>query len=254
MVAGGGASGLNIIPIARELGCSRVLLPSTASALSACGALYSDVIAEFSKSGYAETRSLDREAANKNLAAVERRAERFLTSLSDLAPRATRKEFMVEARYRAQVWELDVPISDRLRHEEDVRALEEAFHAAHQRIFAVHEPGQYLECLVWKARATAVLDKPQVRSRTMVGDGEYEPVAYADGYFPETGVAPVARYDGAALPQGAGIEGPAIIREATTTVVVYPGSEVTVTPLGNYLLEVTGGLMPTGVAAETAAP
>src|SRR5262249_44536448 len=49
MVAGGGASGLNVVPIARELGCRRVLLPSTASALSACGALFADVVSEFSR-------------------------------------------------------------------------------------------------------------------------------------------------------------------------------------------------------------
>ena len=49
IVAGGGASGLNIVPIARELGCRSVLLPATAGALSACGALYSDVVAEFSE-------------------------------------------------------------------------------------------------------------------------------------------------------------------------------------------------------------
>jgi hypothetical protein len=34
------------------------------------------------------------------------------------------------------------------------------------------------------------------------------------------------------------IEGPAIIREPTTTVVVYPGSAAAITRLGNYLLEV----------------
>ena len=34
------------------------------------------------------------------------------------------------------------------------------------------------------------------------------------------------------------IEGPALIREPTTTVVAYPGSTVTVSALGNYLLEV----------------
>ena len=32
IVAGGGAAGLNILPIARELGCGRVMLPETASA------------------------------------------------------------------------------------------------------------------------------------------------------------------------------------------------------------------------------
>src|SRR5207237_2916849 len=57
IVAGGGASGLNIVPIARELGCRRVLLPSTAAALSACGALYSDVVSEVSTSRYLQTRS-----------------------------------------------------------------------------------------------------------------------------------------------------------------------------------------------------
>src|SRR5436309_3184820 len=44
MVAGGGASGLNIVPIARELGCRRILLPSTAAALSSCGALFADTV------------------------------------------------------------------------------------------------------------------------------------------------------------------------------------------------------------------
>lgn len=252
LVAGGGASGLNIVPIARELGCRRVLLPSTASALSACGALYSDVISEFSQSHYAETRSLDRAAVNEALATVEAQADEFLASLTDIEVTATRKEFMVEARYRAQVWELDVPIPSRLRSEEDVRAVEEAFHATHEQIFAVREPGQYLECLLWKARATAVLDKPVLRAREMSGPGRAEPEAYANGYFEQIGLGPVPRYDGAGLAAGARIEGPAIIREPTMTVVVYPGSVGVVTSLGNYLLDVADEGTVSPVAEERA--
>jgi N-methylhydantoinase A len=236
VVAGGGASGLNIVPIARELGCPRVLLPSTASALSSCGALFADVVSEFSKSRYAETRSLDRAEVNEALAAVEREADAFLAGLSGLPVVATRKELLVEARYRAQVWELDVPVPARLRSDEDVRALEEAFHATHERIFAVREPGQYLECLLWKARATAELAKPAVRPRDAV-DGAASAPASVDAYFAETGLGPVPRYDGGAIAAGARIDGPAIIREPTTTVVVYPGSSALVTPYGNYVLE-----------------
>ena len=240
LVVGGGASGLNIIPIARELGCRRVLLPSTASALSACGALYSDIVSEFSKSRYAETRSLDRDRVNEALAEVESRADEFIDGLTQVSLVATRKEFLVEARYRAQVWELDVPIPSRLRSEADVHMLEEVFHATHERIFSVREPGQYLECLLWKARATAVPTKPAVRPRPLSDSVVSEPERHVQAYFFEKGLADTARYDGAALPAGARIEGPAIIREPTTTVVVYPGSVATVTPLGNYLLEVTG--------------
>jgi N-methylhydantoinase A len=236
VVAGGGASGLNVVPIAHELGCRRVLLPSTASALSACGALFADIVSEFSRSRYEETRALDRAAVNEALADVEARADSFLAGLSGLPVTGTRKDFLVEARYRAQVWELDVPVPARLESDEDVRAVEEAFHATHERIFAVREPGQYLECLLWKARATAVLEKPELRPREPLATGA-EAETSVDAYFKETGFAAVPRYDGPALPAGTTIAGPAIIREPTTTVVVYPGSSAVVTPFGNYLLE-----------------
>jgi N-methylhydantoinase A len=234
MVAGGGASGLNAVPIARELGCRRVLLPSTASALSACGALFADVVSEFSRSRYEETRSLDRQSVNDALADVETRADEFLRDLAGLPVTAERKDFFVEARYRAQVWELDVPVPRRLESDEDVRAVEESFHATHERIFAVREPGQYLECLLWKVRATAVLDKPELRPRQPAPGGAEGEV---EAYFRETGLATVPRHDGPSLPAGTRIDGPAIVREPTTTVVVYPGSSAVVTRHGNYLLE-----------------
>jgi N-methylhydantoinase A len=237
VVAGGGASGLNIVPIARELGCPRILLPSTASALSSCGALFADVVSEFSKSRYAETRALDRVVVNEALAGVEAEADAFLGGLAGLPVVETRKDFFVEARYRAQVWELDVPVPRRLESDDDVRELEEAFHATHERIFAVREPGQYLECLLWKARATAVLAKPELRAR---GADAAAPSAAetVEAYFAEIGLGAVPRYDGRALTAGARIAGPAIVREPTTTLVVYPGSSALVTPLGNYVLEV----------------
>ncbi len=248
IIAGGGASGLNVVPLGRELGCRRVLLPSTASALSACGALYSDVISEFSKSRYAETRSLDRDAVNAALEEVEAQADVFLDSLADVTLTERQKEFFVEARYRAQVWELDVPVPSRLESDDDVAQIEEAFHSTHERIFAVREPGQYLECLLWKARATAVPVKPTLQPRPRLDRLVAEPEALVEAYFSEVGAATVPRYDGPALPAGTRIDGPAIIREPTTTVVVYPGSAATVTDFGNYLLEIEAATSGTDLA------
>ncbi len=134
--------------------------------------------------------------------------------------------------------------------------MEEAFHATHERIFAVREPGQYLECLLWKARATAVLEKPELRARELP-ERLLEPETTADAYFKDIGLGPVPRYDGASLPAGTRIEGPAVIREPTTTVVVYPGSAAVVTRLGNYLLELTqdgaGSVAAAAAAAEALA-
>jgi N-methylhydantoinase A len=237
IVAGGGASGLNIVPIARELGVRNVLLPKTAGALSACGALYSDVISEFSVSRYAETRTLDKDAVNAALDMAEARADEFLAALEGVRTLSERKEYFVEARYKQQVWELDVPLpAARVTSAADVQAIEAAFHEVHQRIFAVHEPGQYLECLTWKVRATAELVKPSV-STTAGAPVEGAGPEVSRAFFRGIGEVDIERHDGVALAPGAVVEGPAVIREPTTTVVVYPGSRATVTESGNYMID-----------------
>jgi N-methylhydantoinase A len=239
IVAGGGASGLNIVPIARELGCERVLLPRTAGALSACGALYSNVISEFATSHYAETHHFDLQAVNATLAGIEAQAQAFLASLDGVEAVGQRLEYFVDARYRAQVWELPVALpGPRFDGQADVKALEDAFHDVHERVFAVREPGQYLECLTWKVRATAELAKTALAGRPSAGLAEAVPAEHAVASFRETGSLSVPRYDGATLPAGAELEGPAVIREPTTTVVLYPGSRAVVTEAGNYVLHV----------------
>jgi N-methylhydantoinase A len=47
LVAGGGAAGLNAVGIAGRLGCSEVLVPDVSAALSAAGALVSDIAKDF---------------------------------------------------------------------------------------------------------------------------------------------------------------------------------------------------------------
>jgi N-methylhydantoinase A len=248
IVAGGGASGLNIVPIARELGCRRVLLPATAGALSACGGMYSDVIAEFPISQYAETRAFDRDAVNAALEEIEDRARGFLEEIGAVGVHGTELRLFVDARYRSQVWELELALpSARFHGDGDVRALEQAFHELHQRVFAVQEPGQYLECLVWKVRAVAQLDKPASHGRpAAVAAASRRDTAAA--YFDGHGTVDVPRWDGAALAPGDVVVGPAIIREPTTTVVVHPGSRTTVTGEGHYLIDI----QPIGEATQLA--
>jgi N-methylhydantoinase A len=73
-----------------------------------------------------------------------------------------------------------------------------------------------------------------------------------EAYFTETGLATVPRHDGPSLPAGTRIDGPAILREPTTTVVVYPGSSAVVTQHGNYLLELAPEQAESSAIAEEA--
>ena len=48
----------------------------------------------------------------------------------------------------------------------------------------------------------------------------------------------VAVYDGAKLEAGQSVQGPAVIEEALTTIVLNPNSQATATPQGNIWIDV----------------
>ncbi|HEY6780973.1 MAG TPA: hydantoinase/oxoprolinase family protein, partial [Thermoleophilaceae bacterium] len=236
IVAGGGAGGLTMTQIAAELDCDRVLVPRTAAALSACGGLFSDVVTEFVASQRADTGEFAFDDVNRTLAELEARMDEFFERLGvDEDVRV--KEFSVEARYPFQIWELDVPLaSSRFGGAGDVQRLVADFHAAHERTFAVKEPDQRVECLLWKARATVRLPRPKPVALSSDGGGPPKPRTTRQTWWGEETPRKVGAFDGAELRPGHELEGPALVELPTTTVVVYPDWSLTVTESGEFML------------------
>ncbi len=237
IVAGGGAGGMTVGRIADELGCERVLVPRTAGTLSACGGLLSDVVTEFSVSRRADTNRFAYDLVNQALAHLAEQMREFFERL-DVPPERQRSEFFVEARYPYQAWELEVPLDTaEFDGVEAVEAMVDAFHAAHERVFAVSESGQHIECIYWKGRATALLDRPDLAVGRARSDDQ-APVAASTrpAWFGRSGSSDTPHFRGAALAVGDRVRGPAIVEEPTTTVVVYPGWAAAVTDTGDYLL------------------
>ena len=240
LVAGGGAAGLNILPIAAALGMRRVLLPRTAGALSACGAHFSDVVREVSASRFATTRDFDHAGVDATLAALEARLDAFAQQLAARGLADFQRHFSVEARYAGQIWELELPLrSARLATAADVAALVDDFHAEHERVFAVRDPDNPVECIHWRARLTALLPRGE-----QVGDARrrasaLEPGGNRPAWFGDLAATRhwASVYRGQDLAPGDVIAGPAIIEEPTTTLVVYPHTTARVSAQGHYLCE-----------------
>jgi N-methylhydantoinase A len=171
---------------------------------------------------------------------LENKASSFLEKLEG-TPQHQRIEFYVDARYSFQVWEITVPLrKSRITNESDLTELTEVFHEAHQRIFGIKEPGQIIECVNWSARAIAVtpefrlMERPR-RQRDSVANS----VGQREAYFKESGgMVNTLIYRGTELSYGDIFSGPAIIEEATTTIVIPPGCSVEVTKYGDYLIDV----------------
>ena len=234
LIGGGGGAGLYSATIARRLGVGEVVIPSVSAALSAAGALLSDLRREFSVTAFASTKHFDFELARRVVADLKRRCQDFV---SGPGRGSDHHEigFSVEARYANQVWEIDVPFSeDRFNDAAGVAWFLEDFHRAHQDLFAVADHGSHVEIVAWRAHVRCSLS----------GDGVHAPAASRDAAPPTTRVAyfdgygecetAVRRYP--SIEPGQRLAGPLIVESAVTSVIVPPRASVERLASGSLLL------------------
>ena len=232
LVAGGGAGGFNAVEVARALGCKRVLVPSAMSALSAAGGVFSDHVADFRETCYTNTAAFDRDLINATLRRLRQRGEAFFETLGAHSGRR-RIDLYATARYAFQLWEIDVPLpQDEFPDGASVDRFVNAFHRTHERLFAVSEPGQMVECVGWRAHAVNELaipgghppkpgSEPIERHRPLFLDGQWRDI-------------PALDID--SLAGGHRGVGPAVLEGSVTTVVLPPNASFAVTESRNLVL------------------
>ncbi len=116
-------------------------------------------------------------------------------------------------------------------------ALVEAFHAVHDRVYAVRDEGSQVECVNWRGRLSVTLAAPPLPAEDVASAHLPAPHSRRPAYFGDGAMVEAPVFRGAALRPGAVVAGPAIIEEPTTTVVVYPGMRAGVSAAGNYVLQ-----------------
>jgi N-methylhydantoinase A len=237
LVAGGGAAGLNAVMIARRLGVVSVLFPAQAAVVSAFGMMLSDLGTEFSLAGRTTTGQFDHERVNDVLAQLDGRARRWARE-NRIEPRAT-LTFSVEARYPAQIWELDLELPEaRIDSAEQVEAMREAFHALHEEVFGIRDAEAEVELLAWRVRVSG-------------GVRDKRPVAVPAAYLSQPGPPRMRRvYLGSGWAEveilvdthpklASSVLGPVIIENAATTILVPGDATVTRRASGSLAVELT---------------
>ena len=140
LIAGGGAAGLHIVPIAQELKMKKIIVPKLSGVLSSVGGLAADMTMDFHASHLTDSERFDYEGVNRCLKDLEVQARDFLLR-TRIADEKTEISFYVEARYAYQVWDLNVVLKgNRIEGKDDIDRLVEDFHNAHERIFEIKEP------------------------------------------------------------------------------------------------------------------
>jgi N-methylhydantoinase A len=227
---------MNVVEIARDLGITRALVPRSAGTLSAVGAQMADLVAEFSRSQVTSTADFDWPRAERTLTELDGEVDAFLGDAGRSIDRdALVRQYFVEGRYPEQVWDLRVPIewAGGPLGPRTIDASIRAFHDLHQRTFAVSDETQPVEYQNWIARVVISLPKPSPR---IAVEAAGESPRHRDVWFDGSALSAQCIH-GSTLAPGTILEGPAIIEEATTTVVLPPAARAEVTNLGSYLID-----------------
>ncbi|MBV9219469.1 MAG: hydantoinase/oxoprolinase family protein [Methylobacteriaceae bacterium] len=236
LVAGGGAAGFNSVHIARRLGCPATLFPQTGAALSAAGALLSDLVFVAGRVQYARSDVPDISTIQAALAALSAQIAKFT---ANAGPQAVEIDYWVEARYPQQTWEIEVPLAGcDLRSSADLARIVGDFHDMHQKLYAVCDRASPIEMIAWRARASC--GAPEVAPRGLAAQRSRAAGGQRRVYFGSNGWAMVPLHPFPSIAPGTTIEGPAIVESSVTTIVVPPGSRVIGLGSGTLKVEPVG--------------
>lgn len=248
LVGGGGAAGFNTVAIAIRLGCPEVVIPAVGPALSAGGALISDLSRSFEIRFRATNTHFDFDGVGEVLSELKLRAQAFISGPGRGAV-ASSIELSVEARYPHQVWELEVPLRRaRIERPRDLEQLCADFHTVHRDVFAVADETSPIEFESWHARARCQLTRA-VEERPATSGAELAS-KFRDIYLPDHGSIRAELWHLNGIPFGKTYPGPAIVETETTTVLIDPGARFSRRDSGTlYITPVAQGEQPEPLSA-----
>jgi N-methylhydantoinase A len=232
LVAGGGAGALHATNVARALGCGRVYVPRHAGVFCAFGMCSTDVRQDFRLTWLRALDENDMAELEQGFADLIARAEARLAE-SGFALAETAFWRSLELRYQGQQWPLQVPVRSR-----DASHIRGDFEARHARQYGHYQPGGEIEIVHLGLAGIGRLKgaEPLVHELTRVKAaprGERPIYLGAERGFQATPI-----YDGGALRPGQTIDGPALVEERNTTVLLGPGDRLEVDPSNNFSIRI----------------
>jgi N-methylhydantoinase A len=227
LLAFGGAAGMHVTDLARQLDLRRVIVPRVAAVLSAWGMLATDMRFEVSRTHIGDAGALNARRVKELYATMEQEGRARLAAAFD-GPVAIRRS--ADMRYGEQVFEIDVPLDDVDWSADDpLPQIVERFHRRHEALYTYALRDR--EPVLVNARIAAIGVLPAMpREPDIAARVPAAPFATRRVHLGEWLDIPV--YDCDALAPGQLVAGPAIVESAMTTVLLRRGEESRTTPQG----------------------
>ena len=223
----GGAAGLHVTDVARQLDLTRVIVPRVAAVLSAWGMLATDLRFEVARTHIGDAGTMDGPAIKQVFAEMEAEGTARLRSSFDGPIRTERS---VEMRYGEQIFEIAVSLDGMDWDSPDpMREIVERFHKRHEELYTYALRDQDSVLVNARVAVIGVLPDLPREPQRIAGPAApplHERLIYLGGWVN------VPVYDFDSLAPGQSLVGPAIVESAMTTVLLRAGNTAIVTLQG----------------------
>jgi N-methylhydantoinase A len=240
LIAFGGSGPIHAAALARDLGIARVYLPLYPGLFSALGLLLADLRYDYVQSLPVRLADADPQALQDGFAALEQRA-RDDAAREGIGAEMLRLARFVDVRYERQVTEIKLEVPPRTPAAGLPAALAALFHAEHERLYSYRCPDEPVALVNLRAKAVAPaasatfaqMGEAFLRAAAAEHCAETSRRAYFGPQLGELETRILRRID---LAEGAA-NGPLIVEEFDTTIVVPPGWRASLDRLGSVVLE-----------------
>jgi N-methylhydantoinase A len=237
LLAFGGAGPVHAHRVARALGVPGFVAPLGAGTASAFGFLCAPLSFDLARSLYGRLDELDWDAANAALAEMEEEGRELLRS-SGVADEDVLVRRLGEMRYVGQGHEVGVKLPEGTLGPDDVGGISAGYRDEYRRLYGREGPDVPLEAITWRVEVSA--PRPEILQEETGGDPRALDEARKgkrEIYLPEKdGFAAVPVYDRYRLDPGAAFDGPAVVEERESTVIVGPDSRAEVDEWRNLIV------------------
>ncbi len=238
LVAGGGATGAHITALAKEMGIDTVIVSKLSSGLCAYGQIISDV--KYNYMATIPTRLDSIKAAekiNKTFKEIESKGIKHLNK-DGFEEKKINTYRSLEMRYVGQIHECTVNIDFFEITEETLQNIKEAFHNRHEELYTYSEKDSPVELVNIESTIYGRIDRPNYSELENKGQINDALKISRNLIFSEKGnVLKTPVYDGNKLSPGNLIDGPAVVEEDTTTLVIENGWFLEFHKSGTYIIK-----------------
>jgi N-methylhydantoinase A len=238
LLATGGAGPVHAYYVAKKLGLSKLIAPRGAGAASALGLLIAPARVDRVATTAREMSQIIWPDLEATFARLEAEAGTVLTAT--LPGRSDAKvQRLADIRYVGQASELVVPLPPGPYTAASRSALLQAFEASYVAAFTRTPPTSQVEIINVRVSASMDMgrDAPPIPAESPGISTAIK--GSRPAYFPEfRAFRPTTVYDRYALVAGQAFDGPAIVEERESTLVVGPGGRFEVLPSGNLIVTI----------------